>query len=480
MGKVRIFSPYEKPLALTPWKLTQICDVWDRHQAGVKIDVSALKAEFEGEAEKPSNRFASASADIKRRTADETGGAGYLIQNGVALIAIEGVLGKRMDFFMWFSGGTSTEDLQNDVTAAVNDSDVTAICYVVDSPGGDVDGTQLAANVIRASAEKKPSVAWVTGLGASAAYWLASQTSAIYLADDTTTVGSIGVVYQHVDRSGADQQRGVKRTEITAGKYKRIATDTAALTQEGRDYIQQGVDHIYSVFVDAVAAGRSASVDQVLTDMADGRVFMGQKAIDAGLADGIATLDQVITMLNDGKVETIRNTAASASEITMTGEVAMKTFTQEEHDAAVKAAREEGHAAGLVDGKAQGAAAELARVKAITELKLPAHKVLINEAILDGKSTAEQVAVKIVAAEQASLTKAGKDLEEEALKPAPAAVVDPVAAPALDKNKPDTSATTDPSAYAKQVTDHISKAKAEGRTLSFADADAELQQAQKK
>ncbi len=475
MGKIRIYSPYEKALAMTPLKLTQICDVWDRHQAGIKLDVSALKAEFEGNTA-ASARFGTASADVQRRTSEETGGNGYIIRDGVALIPIEGVLGKRMDIFMWFSGGTSTEDLQNDVVAAANDSAVTAICYVIDSPGGEVDGTQLAANVIRDTATKKPSVAWVTGLGASAAYWLASQTSAIYLADDTTVVGSIGVVAQHVDRSGADQQRGVKRTEITAGKYKRIASDTGPLTKEGSDYIQQEVDHIYSVFVDAVANGRGSNVDQVLSDMADGRVFYGQKAIDAGLADGIATLDQVIATLNDGKVQKLSSTAASASELNPTGEVAM--FTQEQLDQAVKTAREEGHAAGMADGKSQGAASELARIKAIQALRTPTNKAIVEEAMLDGTSTAEQTALKIVAADRDARVRAGEDMTAEAPAPAPAAVVDPVAKPA-EASTVDAS-IDNPAAYAKQINEQIAKAKAEGRTITHAEADAELQAAVKK
>ncbi|WP_263418679.1 S49 family peptidase [Terriglobus albidus] len=470
MGKVRIFSPYEKPLALTPWKLTQICDVWDRHQAGVKIDASSLKAEFGSEAEDLPTRFFAAGANITRRTADETGGAGYVIRDGVALIAIEGVLGKRMDIFMWFSGGTSTEDLQKDVIAAVNDSAVTAICYVVDSPGGDVDGTQLAANVIQAAAEKKPSAAWVTGLGASAAYWLASQTSVIYLADDTTTVGSIGVVYQHVDRSGADQQRGVKRTEITAGKYKRIASDTGPLTQEGTDYIKEGVDHVYSVFVDNVADGRGVSSDQVLTDMADGRVFMGQKAIDAGLADGIATLDQVITMLNDGKVQKVSNTAASASETLNTGEAAMQ-YTQEQYDAAVKTAREEGHAAGVAEGTKNGAAAELARIKGVSEQALPGHQTLIQTLMFDGQTSAGEAAIKVNAAEREARKKAGEDMHNDAPTPAPGAVVPTVTAPAPEQpSTPENADAKDPQVLADKASAYQAEQAKAGNKISLSEA----------
>jgi len=83
-------------------------------------------------------------------------------------------------------------------------------------------------------------------------------------------------------------------TEITAGKYKRIASEHAPLSEEGRQTIQDQVDAIYSVFVDAVAKNRGVSADSVLKNMADGRMFIGKQAVQAGLVDGIATMDQVI------------------------------------------------------------------------------------------------------------------------------------------------------------------------------------------
>jgi ClpP class serine protease len=63
--------------------------------------------------------------------------------------------------------------------------------------------------------------------------------------------------------------------------------------------LQDRADQIYSVFVGDVARQRGTSVEKVLSDMADGRVFIGQQAIDAGLADGVSTLDDLVAEVAD-------------------------------------------------------------------------------------------------------------------------------------------------------------------------------------
>ena len=54
------------------------------------------------------------------------------------------------------------------------------------------------------------------------------------------------------------------------------------------------MDYIYSVFVDEVAKHRGKSSSKVLDDMADGRIFIGEQAINAGLVDGVSTFDRLI------------------------------------------------------------------------------------------------------------------------------------------------------------------------------------------
>ena len=67
---------------------------------------------------------------------------------------------------------------------------------------------------------------------------------------------------------------------------------------EGQAQLQDQVDYYCSLFVNAVASHRGFSVATVLASMADGRTFIGQQGIDAGLIDGIATLEELIVRMS--------------------------------------------------------------------------------------------------------------------------------------------------------------------------------------
>ena len=96
------------------------------------------------------------------------------------------------------------------------DPAVKAIVLSIDSPGGTVDGTDNLANAIFAARGKKPIVALGDGTLASAAYWIASGADQIFASDNSAKIGSIGVVATHEDYSRAEENAGVKVTEITA------------------------------------------------------------------------------------------------------------------------------------------------------------------------------------------------------------------------------------------------------------------------
>lgn len=212
--------------------------------------------------------------------------------SGTALIPITGIIGKAMSPAMDRFGGTSTVMVSRQLEAALADSSVESVLLYIDSPGGTVDGTQALAEQIRASRGKKPIIALADGSMCSAAYWIGSSADKVFASSETAQIGSIGVVAAHLDVSGWEQQKGIKTTEITAGKYKRIASNYRALDSEGRSTIQEGVDYLYSLFVAHVASARGVSEKTVTQKMADGRVFIGRQAISAGLIDGIKSLHE--------------------------------------------------------------------------------------------------------------------------------------------------------------------------------------------
>jgi capsid assembly protease len=218
---------------------------------------------------------------------------------------------------------------------------------------------------------------------ASAAYWIGSAADKIYISGDTVEVGSIGVVAAHVDVSRLEENFGVKVTEITAGKYKRIASAHAPLSDEGRSSIQDKVDQIYGVFVEDVAKHRNVSVERAL-EMADGKLFIGRKAVDVGLVDGIATLEEIITDLKEDH---------------MTREEFAAKFPAD-YQAILEEGRKSGFADGLAQGKQEGAEAERERIRGVESQSLPGHEALIESMKYDGRTTGEMAAVAILAAER--------------------------------------------------------------------------------
>jgi signal peptide peptidase SppA len=267
------------PWAILPEKLVEITEICSAHMRGDNVDIEAVEAKL------------GRSLQNERQGYDVHAG-------GVAVIPITGVIAKRMNLFSRISGGASTQLIQRDVKAALNDDTVHSIVLSIDSPGGTVDGTEETADLIASSRDIKPIVAHGDGQMTSGGYWLGAAASRVFLNGATSVTGSIGVVTQHFDRSELDKKIGVKFTDITAGKYKRIAGEHAPLSAEGRAVIQSHLDQIYSVFVDAVARNRGTTPEDVLARMADGKIFIGEQARTAGLIDGFSTISQLVATLN--------------------------------------------------------------------------------------------------------------------------------------------------------------------------------------
>jgi signal peptide peptidase SppA len=275
---MKVLDILNAPWAILPEKYLQIRDIYYWHLIGEHANIAAIEAQ------------------LGKPLVNEP--KAYTVNSGVAIVSIHGIIAKRMDMFMEMSGGVSTQTVARNFLVALADPEAHSILLSIDSPGGEVDGTHELAQTIFRSRGVKPIVALADGTMASAAYWIGAAADKIFIAGKTTQVGSIGVVSTHIDRSERDKMMGLKYTEITAGQYKRTVSWHKPLDRAGEDLLQSDVDQIYSVFVDEIAEFRGTSVEKVLSDMADGRIFIGQKAIDAGLADGFATEGEIVQMLN--------------------------------------------------------------------------------------------------------------------------------------------------------------------------------------
>jgi signal peptide peptidase SppA len=239
------------------------------------------------------------------------GGDYPIASGGVALISVSGPLMKHVSSM---SRGSSTVLARRRIRQAAADEMVCAILLVVDSPGGTVAGTQdLAADVARAAAQK-PLVAYIEDLGASAAYWIASQATKVY-ANPTALVGSIGTYGVVYDWSQAAEQDGVKVHVIRAGAYKGMAEAGTAVTDAQLAEFQRIVDELNAHFLAGVGAGRRMKPDQVAA-LADGRVHLAAPAATLGLIDGVKTFDQVLRELTQTSTSKPRRSKAMTTEAT--------------------------------------------------------------------------------------------------------------------------------------------------------------------
>jgi len=389
------------PWAITPAMYQEVIGIYNRHVRGEKIDLDGL------------------SARLGRPLKNEP--KGYEMVDGVAVLPIEGVIAKRMNLLMHISGGTSTSYAAAEFARAMEDPQVKAVVLAIDSPGGAVDGTQEFANAVASYRGTKPIVAFTDGMMASAAYWIGSAADRIFISGDTTQVGSIGVVATHTDISGAEAQRGVKTTEITAGKFKRIASQYGTLTPEGRAYIQEQVDAVYSAFVSDVAKFRGVDVETVLENMAEGRIFIGRAAIEAGLVDGVSTLDAIINSLAEGETfgsDSGKAAVSAAQNQTSEAGAASTTATSHKENSMDIETLKAEHPAVFDAIKAEGATAERQRIRDVLAQALPGHEALIQTLAFDGKTTGPEAASAVLAAERKAREAKLCAMKEDAPEPA--------------------------------------------------------------
>ena len=391
------------PWAIAPDKLAEIQAIYDTHLRGDKIDIAAVEAR------------------LGHSLQNEP--AAYTVQDGgVAVLNIDGVIAPKANLFTRISGGVSAQMAEQAVLDAMADPAVRSLLLAIDSPGGSVHGTPEVGAAIRQFAEKKPVVALATATMASAAYWLGSSANAVYISGPTCLVGSIGVVATHNYTPNAG---GSVQTEIAAGQYKRIATTNAPLTKEGRAYMQAQVDHLYQVFVDAVSANRGASVEDVLAHMADGRVFVGQQAIDAGLVDGVSTMSALLEgMATQPDRYAQRRKAQFAVTPPSKGAGAApkdkppvkgKSMSDE---TITRASLEQDHAPLFAQVKAEftalGAQQERDRIAGVRAQGLPGHEALIDKLAMDGKTSPGEAAMAVNAAQREEMNAKAKALDSDA------------------------------------------------------------------
>lgn len=172
---------------------------------------------------------------------------------------------------------------------------VKGVILSIDSPGGTTAGGEAIYEAVRKLALKKPVVAQVGTLAASAGYMIAVATDHI-VARQSSIVGSIGVLFQYPDISELLTKVGVKVETIKSSPLKAEPNFFNPASDEAKAMIHRMIIDSYDWFVGLVQDRRKFSHEQALA-LADGSVFTGRQAIANKLIDELGGEDKAIGWL---------------------------------------------------------------------------------------------------------------------------------------------------------------------------------------
>ncbi|MEI7664107.1 MAG: S49 family peptidase [Bacteroidota bacterium] len=262
----------------------------ERSAAYASILLSLIKGESFSEGDSAIARERNRSYVISG-TGDQTQRFGFADTNipegSVAVIPIRSEILK----YDQPCGPRGSQSILTDVKSADQNPNIKSILLVVDSPGGQVTGTDLLADAI--SNSTTPVVAYIEGMAASAAYWIISGASKIIASSDLDRIGSIGTMLMVEDLKPALEAQGVKFHEVYASLSVDKNKDFNQVLDGNYEAYQKNVlDVINSKFLSSIKTNRPAVEDSTLT----GKIYFAPEAIALGLIDEIGSLDHAISL----------------------------------------------------------------------------------------------------------------------------------------------------------------------------------------
>ena len=202
--------------------------------------------------------------------------SGLTDRRRIAVVQVRGAIG----------GAARTDDLIQAIGHARRSARIRAVVLEIDSPGGTAIASEQLYVAARRLAASKPVVAWIKGVGASGAYFLACAANRV-LAFPSALVGSIGVISVRPILVDALRRAGARVSVTKTGQFKDLGAPWREPTEEDEAHERELVDAIFQRFTGAVRAARGYD-DEALARVTTGEVWLGTRAAELGLIDGLA------------------------------------------------------------------------------------------------------------------------------------------------------------------------------------------------
>ncbi len=229
-----------------------------------------------------------------------------IITNGIAIVPVKGIISPEDSNDIFRGSGMGSDTIINNLKKAEENNGVKAVILEINSPGGTVVASREVASYVKSLSEKKPVVAWIREIGASGAYWIASEADVI-IADDMSITGSIGVLSSYLEFSDLFDKYGVKYERLVAGELKDVGSPYRELNDYERKLMQNKLKKIQDLFVKEVSENRKLNNNQI-NEIRQGFFYLGVEAKDLGLVDELGGREEAIEKakelagIEDGKI----------------------------------------------------------------------------------------------------------------------------------------------------------------------------------
>ncbi|MBU1319707.1 MAG: signal peptide peptidase SppA [candidate division Zixibacteria bacterium] len=211
----------------------------------------------------------------------------------VAIIPAEGSITDGVSGNSLFTGKSlGSETLNQAIRRARTNESVKAVVLRVNSPGGQVLGSESIWRELKLTQEQKPVIVSMSNVAASGGYHISSASDYI-LAQNSTVTGSIGVIYGKLDLSRLRENLGFSTYIVKRGDNADFFSMAHGFTDEQRLKLHKQIRLVYDDFVNTVAENRGMTYDEV-DEVAQGRIWSGNRAFDRNLIDGIGGISDAI------------------------------------------------------------------------------------------------------------------------------------------------------------------------------------------
>jgi protease-4 len=213
----------------------------------------------------------------------------------IAVIGVHGTItsGKSQPPDPFFGERTTgSETVVKQINSAVKDKGVKAIILRVNSGGGSAFASEEIYNALKKAKEKKPVIVSFGNIAASGGYYVSCSSDKIF-ANPATLTGSIGVVFSKPVVEKLYENFKVKIERYKKGEHSDLFSITRHWTDEEKNIIENALQYTYLGFKQRVAQNRKMTLDEV-EELAQGKVYVGTKALEIKLVDELGGLRKAI------------------------------------------------------------------------------------------------------------------------------------------------------------------------------------------